>query len=151
MQTSKRTLVFAVLALIVWSVTTTAYAGYYYTQYKQLEDTLKTMQSLILRVNVLINYGNGTKEWHNATLVPAGATVFNATLAVARVEHSMWGEYVLIDSINGVQGIGDAGWVWWIWDPSTSQWKSALEACNQHVMVDGETIGWNQNWTSPPS
>jgi len=151
LQTSKRTLVFTVLALIVWSVTTTAYAGYYYTQYMQLENTLKTMQNLVLRVNILINYANGTKEWHNTTLMPAGATVFNATLAIAKVDYTMWGEYVVIDSINGVQGKGDAGWWWWIWDSSTSQWKSALEACNKHVMVDGETIGWNQNWKSPPS
>jgi len=155
LQTSKRTLVFAVLALTVWSVTATAYAGYYFTQYNQLEDTLKTMQSLIIKVNILINYGNGTKEWHNATLVPVGTTVFNATLAVAEVDYSLWqGEYALINSINGVQGTQDTGWIWWIWDSSTSQWKSALEASNKHFLVDGDTIGWNyQNWasTSPPS
>jgi len=154
LQTSKRILVFAVLALTVWSVTATAYAGYYYMQHKQLEDTLKTMQSLILKVNILINYGNETKEWHNATLVPIGATVFNATLAVAKVDYTFWGEYVLINAINEAQGTQDTGWIWWIWDPSTSQWKSALEAANKHVLVDGDTIGWNyQNWasTSTPS
>jgi hypothetical protein len=143
--------VFAVLALTVLSVTSTAYAGYYYTQYKQLEDTLKTMQSLVLRVNILINYANGTKEWHNDTLVSVGATVFNATSAVAEVDYTLWSDSVLINSINGVQGTGDASWWWWIWDPSTSQWNSALEACNKHVLVDGDTIGWNQNWASPPS
>jgi len=155
LQTSKRTLAFAVLALTVWSVTATAYAGYYFAQYNQLEDTLKTMQSLIIKVNILINYGNETKEWHNATLVPVGTTVFNATLAVAEVDYSLWqGEYALINSINGVQGTQDVGWIWWIWDPSASQWKSALEASNKHFLVEGDTIGWNyQNWasTSPPS
>jgi len=154
LQLSKRTLVFAVLAYTVWSVIATAYTGYYYMQYKQLEDTLKTMQSLVLKVNLLINYGNGTKEWHNATLVPVGATVFNATVTVAKVNYTLWGEYVLINAINEVQGTQDTGWIWWIWDLSTSQWKSGLEACNKHVLVDGDTIGWNyQNWTStsPPS
>jgi len=154
LQLSKRTLVFAVLALIVWSVTATAYAGYYYMQHKQLEDMLKTMQSLIIKVNVLINYGNGTKEWHNDTLVPVGATVFNATSAVAEVDYTLYGEDAMINSINGMQYTQDAGWIWWIWDPSTSQWKPTLEAANKHVLVDGETIGWNyQNWvsTSPPS
>ena len=154
MQISKRTLVFAVLALIVWSVTATAYAGYYYMQYRQFEDTLRGMQGLIFKVNILINYGNGTKEWHNATLVPVGATVFNATLAVAEVDYTPYGEYVLISSINGVQGTPDTGWIWWIWDHSTSQWKSTLEASNQHVLIDGDIIGWNyQNWasTTPPS
>lgn len=154
MQTSKRTLVFAVLALTVWSLMATGYAGYYYMQYRQLEDTLKTMQSLVLKVNVLINYGNGTKEWNNNTLVPIGATVFNATLAVADIDYSMWGEYVLINSINGIQGTQDTGWIWWIWNRSTSQWQSTIEAANKHVLVDGDTIGWNyQNWasTTPPS
>jgi len=154
LKTSKRTLVFAVLALMVWSVTTTAYAGYYYMQYKQLEDTLKTMQNLILKVNILINYGNGTKEWHNNTLVPVGATVFNATLVVAEVDSTPWGEYILINSINEVQGTLDTGWIWWIWDPPNSQWKPTLEASNKHVLLDGDTICWNyQNWasTSPPS
>ena len=154
MQLNKRILVFAVLALVVWSVTATAYTGYYYMQYKQLEDTLKTMQSLVLKVNVLINYGNGTIEWHNGTLVPAGATVFNATSNVAEVDYSMWGDSVLINSINGVQGTQDMGWIWWIWDSATSEWKPTLEIANKHVMVDSETIGWNyQDWasTSPPS
>jgi len=154
LQTSKRTLAFAVLALTVWSLMATAYAGYYYMQYRQLEDTLKTMQSLVLKVNVLINYGNGTKEWHNNTLVAIGATVFNATLAVADIDYSMWGEYVLINSINGIQGTQDKGWIWWIWNRSTSQWQSTIEAANKHVLVDGDTIGWNyQNWasTTPPS
>lgn len=149
MQLSKRTLVFAVLAYTVWSVIATAYTGYYYMQYKQLENTLKTMQSLVLKVNVLINYGNETKEWHNATLVPVGATVFNATVAVAEVDYTMYGEDAMINSINGVQYTQDAGWIWWIWDPSTSQWKPTLEATNKHILTDGETIGWNyQNWTS---
>jgi len=154
LQTSKRTLVFVVLALIVWSVTATAYAGYYYMQFKQLENTLETMQNLVLKVNILINYGNGTKEWHNNTLAPIGATVFNATLTIANVGYSMWGEYALIDSINGLQGTQEIGWIWWIWDASTSQWKPTLEAANQHVLVNGDTIGWHyQNWasTTPPS
>ncbi|MFB0523321.1 MAG: hypothetical protein ACETV1_06140 [Candidatus Bathyarchaeia archaeon] len=151
---SKRTFVFAVLALMVWSVIATAYAGYYYMQYRQLGDKLRGFQSLILEVNILINYGNGTKEWHNATFVPVGATVFNATLAIAEVDSTPYGEYVLINSINGVQGASDKGWIWWIWDHSTSQWKSTIEAANQHIVIDGDIIGWNyQNWasTSPPS
>jgi len=154
LQISKRTWVFAVLALTVWSVTASAYAGYYLMQYRQLEDTFRTMQGLILKVNILINYGNGTKEWHNATLIPVGATVFNATSAVADVDYTLWSDSVLIDSINGVKGTQDMGWIWWIWDPLTSQWKSALEPSNKHVLADSDTIGWNyQNWasTSPPS
>jgi len=146
--------VFVALALLVWSVTATAFAGYYYIQSKQLESTIKTVQHLILKVNVLINYGNGTKEWHNATLVPVGATVFNATLAVANIDYTLYGTDVMINSINGLQGTADTGWMWWIWDSSTTQWKSALEAANKHILVDGDTIGWNyQNWasTTPPS
>lgn len=145
---------FVVLAFTVWAVTATAFTGYYYLQYRQLEDTLKTMQSLVLKVNVLMNYGNGTKEWHNNTLVPAGSTVFNATVAIAEVDYSLWNEYVLIDAINGLKGTKDLGWIWWIWDPSTSEWKQVLEAANKHVLVEGDTIGWNyQSWasTEPPS
>jgi hypothetical protein len=151
---SKRTFVFVVLAFTVWAVTATAFTGYYYLQYRQLEDTLKTMQSLVLKVNVLVNYGNGTKEWHNNTLVPAGSTVFNVTVAIAEVDYSLWNEYVLIDAINGLQGTKDIGWIWWIWDPPTSEWKQVLEAANKHVLVEGDTIGWNyQSWasTEPPS
>jgi hypothetical protein len=146
--------VFVVLAFTVWAVTATAFTGYYYLQYRQLEDTLKTMQSLVLKVNVLVNYGNGTKEWHNNTLVPAGSTVFNVTVAIAEVDYSLWNEYVLIDAINGLQGTKDIGWIWWIWDPPTSEWKQVLEAANKHVLVEGDTIGWNyQSWasTEPPS
>lgn len=145
---------FVVLAFTVWAVTATAFTGYYYLQYRQLEDTLKTMQSLVLKVNVLVNYGNGTKEWHNNTLVPAGSTVFNVTVAIAEVDYSLWNEYVLIDAINGLQGTKDIGWIWWIWDPPTSEWKQVLEAANKHVLVEGDTIGWNyQSWasTEPPS
>lgn len=145
---------FVVLAFTVWAVTATAFTGYYYLQYRQLEDILKTMQSLVLKVNVLMNYGNGTKEWHNNTLVAAGSTVFNATVAIAEVDYSLWNEYMLIDAINGLQGTKDIGWIWWIWDPPTSEWKQVLEAANKHVLVEGDTIGWNyQSWasTEPPS
>jgi hypothetical protein len=75
---------------------------------QRYKDTLSSLNDISYKVNILIKYSNGTKTWHNQTIIPIGWSLFNATLKVTggKVEGS-WSSFgVFVTSINGVSGTG---------------------------------------------
>jgi hypothetical protein len=166
------------LALLVWAVSMSTVAGYYYIQYKtyhneyerllrhtqeltnaieqqtaDLTGLSKIIEAISLKVNILIKYGNGSMEWHNATHVPLGATAYTATLAIAEVKSTPYeGLGLLVDSINGVKNNATMAWFWWYWDTTTNEWKLGEYSCNNYILHRNDTIAWTyQTWeTWPP-
>ncbi len=116
----KRTFTYVVLALLVWAISGTIIAGYYFVQYnvyqneyEKLASELNTlsgavvdlsetfsatigdlseiMESTSLKVNILLSYSNGTKIWYNSTVLPLGSTAFTAILAIADIKYTDYG------------------------------------------------------------
>ena len=166
------------LALLVWAVSMTFVTGYYYVQYtsyrneyerllqhteeltnaveqqtENLNNLSSMLESISLKVNILVKYGNGAIEWHNETRVPLGATAYTATLAIAEVTSETYeGLGILVKSINGVENNSTMAWFWWYWDTAASQWKLGEYSSTNYIMHRGDTIAWTyQNWeTWPP-
>jgi hypothetical protein len=118
---------------------------YYYGEnqrYQQLyQKTLGDLKAVSIQVNILINYGNGTKEWHNNTRVPIGYSVFNVTRMIAEVNYKLeeWG--VFVTAINGVGGTGSY-WNWWYWNATSSMWQYGPIGCGAFILHEGDLVGW---------
>jgi len=124
--------------------------AYYYGEYMKYEnryrETLKDLEALTMQVNMLINYGNGTQEWHNNTRVPLGFSLLNATLTVAKVDYSFMefeGKlYAWVNAINGVEGSSSKFWLWYSWSTNASKWESGPVASNEYILHHGDTVAW---------
>jgi hypothetical protein len=172
----KRVLTYVILAFLVWAVSGTAIAGYYFTQYTTYRDeyrnllndlnTLSNMMGnlssvinpLALRVDILLSYGNGTGTWFNNTALPIGSTAFTAILAVSNVDYKDYGGTmgILVTSINGLAGDSMShGWFYWYRDTQNSTWISPNYACSQYILHRGDTIAFSYEsynpWPTSPS
>jgi len=129
-------------ALIVSS-----YFGLYYsaeyTKYQQLyQDTLKELAKHTIFVNMLIDYGNGTRLWYNNTRIPVGATLFNATKMIAEIEYEKYEWGIFITAINTVRGDQSHFWLWHIWDSAKKQWEPGPVGADAFILRDGDTVSW---------
>jgi hypothetical protein len=147
MPVRKRTFVFVALALLVWSVAASGFAGYYYTQYTNVKKAFEESESLIIKIDVLMDYGNGTKIWHNQTMLVAGSTVFDALLTITndvQFQTSAFG--VFVTSINGVENVAEGttgfAWLWYYWDTEKSEWTSGPVGADQYVLNPDGVIAW---------
>lgn len=130
---------YIVLTLLICMVVEAGFLGYYYMQYTQVINDLK---GISIRVNLLIDYGNGTRAWSNSTLLPLGATVINATEKVARVEYDIYGTDAFVTSINGVKQnmTKNMFWTWWYWDKNDRRWILGPTAYNKFILSDDATV-----------
>ena len=116
-----------------------------YLEYQQLyEDTLEELRQFKthMRVSILIDYGNGTREWDNETLVPIGATLFDLTKEVADVNYTAYPFGVFITAINGKGGDPDYYWLWYRWNSTNAQWDTYMVGADAFVLHHGDVASW---------
>ena len=146
------------VALVV--VASAGLLGFY--QYTVLERQYRTLldqvESLTVRVNILIDYGDGRRIWFNDTLIPVGWSLYNATRMIADVKATYYPEYDshLVEAINGVgldKPAGKSSWYWiiWVWD--NGGWRLLEVGSDKHILRDGDTVAWVFEDTSqwPPA
>jgi len=130
--------------MLVWAATSTSLLGYYYLRFQEYDSLLHEYEKVTMRVNILIDYGNGTKVWHNNTLIPHGATLLNATERVAVVNSTYWPQYqaVFIDAINGLPTTQTHFWWWKYWDANSKEWKDGEVGADLYKLKPNETVMW---------
>ena len=140
----KRTLTLATLAVLVWAALTTTLFGYYYLRFQEYVNLSREYEAVTMRVNIAIDYGNGTKVWYNNTLVPLGATLLNATETVADVQSTPYPQYqaVFIDAINGIPTTETHYWWWKYWDAEANEWKDGEKGADIYNLKPQETVMW---------
>jgi hypothetical protein len=146
--------------LLICAIASAVAFSYYYMEYNKYQRLFQDLQQKLgevsISVNIAIDYGNGTRTWFNNTIVPIGATVFNATAKVAdATPHPQYGESFII-AINGVQQKEDESmyWIWWIWDETQHAWVPGPVANNEYVLSNGQTVIWyyeNASSWPPPT
>lgn len=148
MSSERRTFLFALLGLLVWSLVATIATVYYYDQYTDTRRTFDELKALVMYENIMFDYGNGTQSWHNKTIARAGSTVFDVLLAVTtNVEYKMYSFGVLVTSINGVKNVVESptsgyAWLWYYWNATTSKWAYPLKAADAYIVKPDEAIAW---------
>jgi hypothetical protein len=94
------------------------------------------MGTLELKVDLCIDYGNGTAIWSNATSVPVGSSLFDLIQKVAVVEYDYWTTaepgHMVVTSINGIKQNWMEGpwWFWYYWDVETGKWVHGPVGCD---------------------
>jgi hypothetical protein len=136
------------LLLVSGLVLTSAVATYYYIRLTAAEklyaDTLSSLNDVSYRVNLLIEYGNGTKTWRNQTIIPVGWSLYNTTSKVTggRIEGTWFSFGFFITSINGVQGTGPSYWSWYTWEREQSKWVPGASGAGSYIMKQGDVVAW---------
>lgn len=100
--------------------------------------------AVTLKVNLCIDYGNGTTTWYNNTSILSGSTLFDLTQKVATVEYTYYANmepgHMLIGSINGwMQG----WWLWYYWDAEKGEWTFGPVGCDAWMLKDGGIYKWH--------
>jgi hypothetical protein len=169
----ERTFTYVALALLVWAISGTVVAGYYFSQYNiyqyeyenlanefntlsgALGDLSDIMESISLRVDILVGYGNGTKIWYNKTALPLASTAFTSILAIADIEYSDYGGDlgILVTSINGLASDSTNGWFYWYWDADKAEWILPEYSCAKYILHRGDSIAFTyesyMKWPPP--
>lgn len=133
-----------VCALILTSYGVLHYHNEYMKYQSLYKDALKELQRYkdYIFINILIDYGNGTLEWHNGTLVQRGSTLFDATKIIAEPNYTKYPFGIFIISINGVGGDVGYYWLWYRWNTTTGEWELGPVGCDSYVLHEGETLSW---------
>ena len=146
-----------ILAVLVWAILGTFVAGYYFVQFdiyhREYNNLADQFNSISLKVNILLDYGNGTRVWYNNTVLPLGSTAFNATCSIADVDKEDWGGDlgILVTSINGVANDGPYGWCYWYRDSGNLEWTSLQYSCAKHILHEGDMIAITyDSWPPQP-
>ncbi|MEM0049016.1 MAG: DUF4430 domain-containing protein [Candidatus Bathyarchaeia archaeon] len=135
------------LGLLCLLIVAAYLAIYYYNEsayFKRLyEKASADLEKLTMKVNILIDYGNGTQVWYNNTIVPREASVLTATKTVASVEGTVYPEMgTFVESINGVRNEGNRYWIWYIWNPEKKNWEWGPVASDKYILQENDTIMW---------
>jgi hypothetical protein len=120
-------------------------------------------QETTVTVNMGINYGQGTIEWHNGTVLPSGEFLLNATMRVAAVEFTNFPGFVgpglpgaFVTCINDVcqNPAANMYWTLWVYEPQSQQYVMTQVGAGSYALAFDQTIQWYyQNagsWTNPP-
>jgi hypothetical protein len=101
----------------------------------------------VYSVNVLLEYGNGSKSWHNDTTIQPGWNAYLVTLVVVNGSvqatwYPSYGEHF----VTGIQGVkNDAslnqGWLLWTLN-SSKAWQAANVGPDEIPLYNGSTFAW---------
>jgi len=127
---------------------------------RELSKTISEITTLT--VNICIDYGNGTAEWHNETVIPAGSSLFQLTQNVATVNFTydalMKPGHIRVTSINDEKEYTNytisysegAAWLWYYWNGDKQEWVFGPVGCDAWMLKDGGTYKWNfEYWHWP--
>jgi len=108
---------------------------------------LKPQKTSLYSANVLIDFGNGTKVWYNATGAQPGWNLYILTLVLTSGSmnaqwYPQYGEH-LVTGIFGVANspAADKSWFFWRWN-STAKWQSPLLGADELNVYDGSVFAW---------
>lgn len=127
---------------------------------RELSKTISEITTLT--VNICIDYGNETVEWHNRTVISTGSSVFQLTQKIATVNFTydalMKPGHIRLTSINDRKeytnytiGYSEGGaWLWYYWNDSRREWVFGPVGCDAWMLRDGGIYKWNfEYWHWP--
>lgn len=144
------------LILLTWAVSATTASVYYFSEYTKYngfyQDLSQKLGEVSISINLAIDYGNGTRDWHHELIVPIGATLKNATIKVAVIETDP--HYPgFVTTINGVKQNEAEGiyWLWYVWNDVEQKWDFGPVGFNEYTLHDKQTLIWHYAKEGPPA
>ncbi len=118
---------------------------------KERQQLAEELDEIGVEINLLIDFGNGTRLWFNNTILPYGSSLLNATLVKAQpVKYTVSDMGVFVDEIMGVPNSHPWYWLWWRFEDN--QWVMGETAADAAKLKDGGIYAWKYSDTSkwPP-
>ncbi len=114
-----------------------------WSSYQQLS-SLSGKKALVYGVHLLIDFGNGTRKWHNNTSIEPGWSGYVATLVLLKGNlqatwYPQYGEH-FVTAVGGVAQNSTTSW--FFWDSSGGNWTLAPSGADGQVVVNGTSIAW---------
>jgi len=140
-QNRKRFWKIAAGLLLCWGLLASMFAFYYQFQYTQ---TLRRLESAIIRVNVIFDYGNGSmyRRQHKDTLAFAGESLLSITVRLAKVKYDVYAIGALVVSIDGLANTKTKAWLWYRWNEQSKSWLLGETGPDKSTPQNSETIIW---------
>jgi len=144
--------IIAVLVAIVLIVSSVG--GLYYVKYAQVSSDNSIYQRQLHQLNVkydaniLIDYGNGTYAWYNATSMQPGSNFYTATVLIANgnvnATFSSQLDSHYVTGIGGIQDTNSEFWFLWTYNAanSTTPWQFAQVGPDEITLQDGSIFAW---------
>ncbi|MEM2940462.1 MAG: hypothetical protein QW304_02800 [Thermoproteota archaeon] len=110
----------------------------------QLDTLVKEVESITLRVSLLVKYDNGTETWFNNTVVPVGWTLLNLTAydLKGRVDYEVYSFGTSVTGINGVSQHENYYWLWYKWNPEEQDWVVGETGPDAYILKNGDVLAW---------
>ena len=112
---------------------------------------LSGREALVFEVNMLVDFGNGTARWYNASAIQPGWNGYVATLVLLNggVQATWYppgyfgpgepGEHF----VSGIGGISDTqSMSWFLWTYNDTSWSVAQVGADLIPMFNGTTFAW---------
>lgn len=106
------------------------------------------MGTLELKVDLCIDYGNGSVVWFNATSMPVGSSLFDLIQKKAVVDYEYYAMmepgHILVTSINGLAQNYTTYqyWFWYYLDAETGKWVHGLVGCDAWKLKTDGIYKW---------
>lgn len=128
-----------------------------------LQETIQPVSLSLLTSNVLIDFGNGTRDWFNSTAIQPQWNLYVTMLVITSgnvnaTYYPSFGEH-LVTGIDGVLNNNAQNDYWEIWTyNSTASWQPAAFGADLLPMYNGSVYAWaycgpgvqtNSNCTAP--
>ena len=151
--------VMLVAMLVISSVVAIAYYNDYQQQLSINSHQSTELQHFIskygavLQANVLIDFGNGTRNWFNGTEVQPGWNLYTLTLAVTNGDVNStcceFGSH-FVTGIYGVQNQPSQNRAWLLWTyNTTSSWQPAQEGADLINVFNDSVFAWTFCFYNP--
>ena len=108
---------------------------------------LKPATSSLFVASILVDFGNGTRQWHNGTSAQPGWNLYVFTLVLTAGSmdaqwYPQYGEHFIL-GLYGIESnpAADRGWVFWTWN-ATAGWQNPPVGADQLDVHNGSVFAW---------
>jgi hypothetical protein len=140
-----------VVVMVVLLVISSSLAVAYYSQYNQAESQNSSYAQQLQRLGVryesdiLFDFGNGTRVWHNSTQFQPGTNMYVATemlLTDAQINATYYPKYSEHE-ITAMYNVADAGNNYWgLWEYNDSAWQTTPVGADLVQVTNGSVFAW---------
>ena len=144
-----------VAMLVATAMMTLVFYGQLATSEERYRSTVASLDSISYSLDILFNFGNSTKVWHNDTRIPLGFNLYNATMLATRgdLKSTYYPQYQthFMNSIEGVGGDSSKpSWAWMTWhfNESTGKWETYDIGADMVTLKSTNKVAWFYQDTS---
>ncbi|MHA1713962.1 MAG: DUF4430 domain-containing protein [Candidatus Ranarchaeia archaeon] len=127
--------------ILIWAVGASGVGAYYYFQYTTTNDAYqKIVGEETIIASIGFDYGNGTIEWHNSTVIPFNSTVLYLTNQTAEITGKKYSFGFYLTGINDVISNASGNEKYWVYSVNGNY---AMVGPDAYYLRFGDIVLWS--------